>query len=126
VVRALCGLTVLAAVSLIASDLPRPFAWSSAVAVFAAGLWRAGREPGRKACAIVIAADGRATVDGLPVDDFSVDWRGSLAFLYWRDVAGSRQRRSFWPDTLPAGKRRELRLAAPPRPGTPAPSGMAH
>jgi toxin CptA len=126
VVRALCVLTVLAALSLIVSDLPRPLAWSSVAAVLAAGLWCAARESARKACAIVIAADGRATVDGLPVEDFSVDWRGSLAFLCWRDVAGRRQRRSFWPDTLPVGKRRELRLAAPSRPGTPRPSGMAH
>jgi len=126
VVSALCLLAALAAVSLMASDLPRPVAWLSAAAVFAAGLYRASRESRQRPCAIVIAADGRTTVDGHPVEGLDVQWRGSLAFLRWRDASGRMQRRSFWPDTLPAGKRRELRLAAPPRPGTPEPSGMAH
>jgi toxin CptA len=126
VVSALCVLAALAAASLMASELPRPVAWLSAAAVFAAGLWRARRESRQRPCSIVIAADDRTTVDGLPVESLDVQWRGSLAFLCWRDAVGRRQRRGFWPDTLPAGKRRELRLAAPPRPGAPGPSGMAH
>ena len=60
------------------------------------------------------------------MEDLDVEWRGALAFLRWRDAAGRTQRRGFWPDTLPAGKRRELRLAAPARPGAPELSGMAH
>ncbi|MBC7990151.1 MAG: hypothetical protein H7Y19_11290 [Luteimonas sp.] len=126
VVAALCLLPVLATFSLIASDLPRPVAWPSAVAVFAAGLRRASHESRRRACAIVIAADGRTTVDGQPVEDLDVEWRGTLACLRWRDAGGRTQRRGFWPDTLPAGKRRELRLAAPARPGAPGANGMAH
>ncbi len=126
VVAALCLLAALAAVSLIASDLPRSIAWPSAAIVFVAGLYRARLESRQPPCAIVIAADGRTTVDGQPVEDLDVEWRGALAFLRWRDAAGRMQRRGFWPDTLPAGKRRELRLAVPSRPGAPGANGMAH
>ncbi|HZF97715.1 MAG TPA: hypothetical protein VEY92_05645 [Pseudoxanthomonas sp.] len=57
--------------------------------------------------------DGRpASVDDLPVDAMRVAWRGPLAFARWQDRNGRIRRLAWWPDTLPAGKRRELRLAA--------------
>lgn len=54
-----------------------------------------------------------STVDGIPVQGLVLQWRGPLAFLGWRDADGRMQRLSWWPDTLPADLRRELRLAAP-------------
>jgi toxin CptA len=53
-----------------------------------------------------------ATLDGQPIDNVRLQWRGPLAFLFWRDRQGRPQRLSWWPDTLPAASRRELRLAA--------------
>jgi toxin CptA len=40
-----------------------------------------------------------------------VRWRGPLAFLRWRDPDGRARRLVFWPDTLPAAARGELKLA---------------
>jgi toxin CptA len=51
-------------------------------------------------------------LDGQPLDKAEVQWRGPLAFLVWWDRQGRPQRLSWWPDTLPAASRRELRLAA--------------
>ncbi|MEJ7746113.1 MAG: hypothetical protein WKF61_05045, partial [Luteimonas sp.] len=52
-------------------------------------------------------------LDGEPIDEVKLQWRGSLAFVSWRGKAGRIQRVSWWPDTLPPASRRELRLAAP-------------
>ena len=49
--------------------------------------------------------------EGQPIHEVQLQWRGPLAFLCWRDRAGQRQRLVWWPDTLPATRRRELRLA---------------
>jgi toxin CptA len=58
-------------------------------------------------------ADGTLPVlDGQALADARLHWRGSLAFLRWRDADGRRQHLSWWPDTLPPAQRRELRLAA--------------
>jgi toxin CptA len=123
---ALIVLTVLAACSLLASALPRSVAWPSALVAIMVGTRQLRRESRRTACPIVVAADGRATVDGAQVQGFAVDWRGPLAFAHWRDANGLSRRCSFWPDTLPGPRRRELRLAAAPRPGAPGAGGMAH
>ena len=122
----MCVLAVLVVPSLLASDLPRLTAWPLAMAALTAGAWSMAREMRRPACDIVIEADGRAIVDGQPVEAFAVAWRGPLAFLRWRDVEGCPQHRSFWPDTLPARQRRELRLAARERSVPPETGGMAH
>ena len=54
----------------------------------------------------VVTAEAERLRDLLPKTG-----RGPLAFLHWRDRHGHRHRASFWPDTLPAGMRRELKIA---------------
>jgi toxin CptA len=108
---ALALLGWLAAASLIASDLPAWMAWAGAPACVAWGLAVSVRAA-RAAPERIGLDQGRATCDGVPADGFRVDWRGPLAFAAWRDARGRRQCRAWWPDVLPPGRRRELRLAA--------------
>jgi len=105
----------LGAVSLLASDLPLAWGVPAAVPVVVAA-WRAARrEAARPPCTIGIATDGRVHLDGRPLRGARLQWRGSLAFLQWRE--GRRRRTlSWWPDTLPPDARRELRLAGPVAP----------
>ncbi|QOD90225.1 hypothetical protein H2514_08225 [Lysobacter sp. CW239] len=126
-IGSLSGLGLSAALSLLAADLPPLVAWPGAVVAMAYGMWLARREAGKPMVELCLR-DGVVTVDGEPVDRFQVDWRGSLAFVRWqaaphrdtRQRGGSPRRRRlvWWPDTLAAAERRELRLAAPPE--TPA------
>ncbi|MBA2237585.1 MAG: hypothetical protein H0W24_02625 [Lysobacter sp.] len=102
----------LAAVSAIASDLPRPLAWPLALAALGHGLRLAWCERRKPARAVVISEAARVRVDGVEVEGFAVQWRGPLAFVRWQDRAGATHRLAWWPDTLPAAARRELRLAA--------------
>jgi toxin CptA len=121
------GLGLSAALSLLAADLPPIIAWPGALLAMAYAAWVARREA-RKPTVELCIRDGVVTVDGEPVDRFRIDWRGSLAFVRWQGAQhrGSRQRGAsprmrrlvWWPDTLAAAERRELRLAAPPE--TPA------
>ncbi len=120
------ALAALAPLSVLASEMPRPIAVSVAILACIAGLMLARREARQPRLRIVIEAPDRVGIDDVPVQDFRVEWRGPLAFLSWRDGQGRRQRRSLWPDTLPAQLRRELRLAMPEtdagrRPDTMAP-----
>lgn len=109
----LVAFALLAPLAVLASEMPRAAAWPLALAAFVSGLCNAYREAGRPACDIVIAAgDAASTIDGRIARDLIVTWRGPLAFLRWRDEDGRIRRLAFWPDTLPAGQRRELRLAA--------------
>ncbi len=107
-------LGVLGAVSVLASEMPRPWAWPVAVAALAWGGWQAHSEGRRPRRAFWFPGNDRLpTVDGMPMQDAHVLWRGPLAFLRWREGAGRRWRHAaWWPDTLPAQQRRELRLAA--------------
>ena len=100
----------LGAFSLLVSDLPLTLGWPAAAFVLAIA-WRAARREARRpGHLLTIAADGRACLDGQPLDRARLQWRGPLAFLQWRD--GRRLRAlSWWPDTLPPDVRRELRLA---------------
>ena len=62
-----------------------------------------------------------ATIDGEEMNDLALQWRGSLAFLKWRDRQGRRRRLFGWPDNLDVAARRELRLAmAARKPARPA------
>lgn len=107
-------LGVLAAASVLASEMPRAFAWPVAVAALGRGAWQARREGRSARLAFWFPGSGRApAVDGKPMLEVRLDWRGPLAFLHWRERAGGRWRHAtWWPDTLPAARRRELRLAA--------------
>ena len=122
----LWALVVLAPLSLLASDLPRSLAWPGA---FAAAAWamfearRYRRQPPRRLT--IPAGRGIANCDDVRIDGLQLAWRGPLAFLQWRDAQGRRQRASFWPDTLPAGTRRELKLAMQRRQAAAGAASMA-
>lgn len=71
---------------------------------------RERRKPARE---LVFPGDGEPVrVDGVPIQGVQVRWRGPLAFVSWTAPGGGRRRLSWWPDTLPRERRRELRLAA--------------
>ncbi len=107
------ALSLLAPFSLLASDMPRAFAWPLAALVAVVGIVDAGRHARAPRAALVIpGGHGQPTCDGQPMQALDIAWRGPLAFLRWRDPAGQARRLVFWPDTLPAASRRELRLAA--------------
>jgi len=119
-------LGLLAAAALIGSEIPGPLAWPAGFVAFGHGLWLGRREllwPTRSL--LIPARDGAALLDGVVMADFDVQWRGPLAFVRWRDAQGRRQRMQFWPDTLPAHARRELRLALINHTPAPAAGSMA-
>ncbi|PPU94563.1 hypothetical protein [Xanthomonas albilineans] len=123
---ALSLLGVLAPLSILGSDLPRGVAWSAALLALFYALVLLRREAGRLPRIVLIPAGaGTATVDGTPVTALQVHWRGPLAFLRWRDAQGRLRHLAWWPDTLPAPARRELRLAAQAHAASSAPPQMA-
>ena len=113
VLAALLSLGVLAACSLLASEMPAPVAWPAALAALAWATWCARREARRPAQSFVFRGGAPVLVDGVAAGGLVLQWRGPLAFAHWRDGDGRIRRRSWWPDTLPPARRRELRLAAP-------------
>ena len=113
VVAALLSLGGLAACSLLASEMPAFAAWPAALATLAWAARCARREAGRQAQSFVFRGGAPVLVDGVAVEGMVLQWRGPLAFAHWRDRDGRVRRRSWWPDTLPPARRRELRLAAP-------------
>lgn len=103
---------MLAAAAILGSEVPRLAAWPCALAAGGYGAWLARGELRRRYRGLIIpAGDAAAMLDGVPMRDFDLEWRGPLAFARWRDAQGARQRLHFWPDTCPAPARRELRLA---------------
>ncbi|WP_342315599.1 hypothetical protein [Lysobacter sp. FW306-1B-D06B] len=123
--RALFILGLLAALGVIASEMPLGWSIPLALAAMAEGLRLSRREAVRPMRVLVLAGEGRAMVDGLPVDALDLHWRGPLAFLRYRDATGRRQRLAWWPDTLPSRERRELRLALPVQTAAQPPRSMA-
>ncbi len=107
-------LGLLAAASLLICEMPRAFAWPGAVLALARGLWLAHTHGAQSERTFWFPGDdGPPTVDGALLHDAQLRWRGPLAFLRWRESPGGRwQHAAWWPDTLPARARRELRLAA--------------
>jgi len=124
-VAALLALSVLAAIAVLACELPWVVSLPTAVSALLHGAWLARREFRRSALELVIPDSSPATINGMPVSDLQVHWRGSLAFLQWRDAAGRRQRRQGWPDNLGAAARRELRLAMATRAPAHSPRSVA-
>jgi toxin CptA len=122
----LLALGALAAFCVLASEMPRALAWPMAAAALAhgAGIARGyRRQPAR-----IFVLRGHPLVievDGVAVRAWRLRWRGPLAFLGWRDAAGRAHHCSWWPDTLPPGRRRELRLAATAGPAAPAAPSVA-
>lgn len=111
---ALALITTLAVFSILASEMPRPAAWPLCALAAGYGAWTIRRETLKPPRELVFPNDYAAPVrvDGQAVDKVVVHWRGPLAFVQWRDARGRAGRLSFWPDILPAARRRELRLAA--------------
>jgi len=114
---ALLILSLLAPLSVLGSDLPRRLSWPLAIAAAGWGLRLARREAGRAPRRLVLSdpETGTDTLDGQPLARCEIAWRGPLAFLHAVDREGRRQRLAWWPDTLPAARRRELRLAVAAR-----------
>ena len=109
---ALSILGVLAPLSVLASGLPAPVAWSVALIAGLHGAWIVRRYLGAQPRHLHIPATGEARCEELPMIDLRVRWRGPLAFMDWRvSPNGRRQRLVFWPDRLDVATRRELRLA---------------
>lgn len=108
----LIALAMLAPLALLASALPRALAWPLALLALGHGLhaWRRQR---RLAPRQLLWPGGPRlpSCDGRPMHGLRAHWRGGLVLLQWRDADGRRRSAVFWPDTLPAAARRELRLA---------------
>ncbi|ALN58387.1 hypothetical protein GLE_3040 [Lysobacter enzymogenes] len=121
---ALAALGLLAGVAALASELPAHLGWP--VAALAAG-WGAAlarrelRRPPRR----LRLAGARAWLDDAPIAQAGLYWRGPLARLEFRDAQGRRGRLLWWPDSLDAHGRRELRLAAAVAIDAPAPRSVA-
>jgi hypothetical protein len=113
VIGALLALGPSAAWAVLASAMPRLVAWPLAASAVAHGFHRAWRESRSPRLALFFPGNELpVTLEGLPIDKAEVRWRGPLAFLRWQDRQGRTMRLSWWPDTLPPARRRELRLAA--------------
>lgn len=121
----LWGLSLLAPLALLQSGLPGMLAWP-----LAGGAWlwatrerRAYRSaPPRR---LWVTADASLQVDGHPQSQWRVHWRGRLAFIAWRAYDGRCHVLAFWPDTLDAAARRELKLATPTAASVSPAVGMA-
>ncbi len=122
---ALAVLGALAGVALIGSEMPLPLSVPLALLAAWEGLRLARREYLRPTRSLVIGGDGAATLDGQEITGLIVEWRGPLAFMRFADSAGRPGRLAWWPDTLPARSRRELRLAAPVKAAAHPPPSMA-
>lgn len=119
---ALIGL--LAAAAVCASELPlRLYAPAAALAA-GWGAWSARRELARPPRRLRLAG-ARAWLDEAPIAQPRLYWRGPLARLEFRAADGRRGRLLWWPDTLDAHGRRELRLAAAVALPAPSPRSMA-
>jgi len=118
-------LVLLACVGAWMSALPLVLAGPLGLVVLVAGAgrwrWLAGRPRQR----LLIRPRGPNCVDGLPVADLRVAWRGPLARVSWRRGPGRCHALLFWPDTLPPPRRRELRLATCRRAVSSPPPAMA-
>ena len=120
--RLLCAahgaLALLAGISLFLSALPRLACGLGAVAILVSAFISIRRMATRPAQVLRIAGDGSWAVllcVGRPPRLFSrvrLGLRGPMACLQAADAAGRSVQWNWWPDTLPAAARRQLRLAS--------------
>ena len=118
-------LAVLSPLCLLACGLSRWLAWPLAVVAMLHAVREARRYRRLPVQVVVVSAELPLQVDGQAFDRWRLHWRGSLAFVAWRDARGRRQALAFWPDTLSMQQRRELRLATPAGAGISPAVGMA-
>lgn len=107
---ALILLGALGGVSAWVSELPQSLSLPIAGLALIWAIVSANRELRRPTRPLVIRG-GRATLAGEAIADLRLHWRGWLARLDFTGPGGRRQRLLWWPDTLDATARRELRLA---------------
>ena len=117
---------LLAPLSILVSGMPAWAAWPLATLMLAHALWLARNEQRKPVRNVFFPGnDLTVKVDGEPVDQARVEWRGPLSFVSWKAVDGRRHRLSWWPETLPPARARELRLAANAMDTAPHRSAMA-
>jgi toxin CptA len=114
---ALACLGGLAAMSLWMSALPLAGKLPLAAMALAFGLAQARREACRPGFSVRITSDETGLVairaqGRQPLGSASIGVRGPLAWVAGRGDDGRLQRILWWPDTLPAGARRALRLVS--------------
>lgn len=123
---ALVLLGLLAAGAAVVSEMPARAAWLLAAACLLHGIsnaWRSLQPPAQ-----MLVWNGRSgvvTLDGTVLAVPSLSWRGPIAVLRWRGPDARARTLVWWPDTLPAPRRRELRLAAGEGAAAAAPGSMA-
>ena len=123
---ALIALGLLSACSVLASEMPRAMAWPLAIAAGGYGSWLARHEHRRPPRQLLWpVGDMPVTLDGEPMQRVQLLWRGPLAFLRWRTSDGHAGHLGWWPDTLSAVQRRELRLAVQRSPAAQPGTSMA-
>lgn len=98
------------AAGLLASDLQPPLSWFTAPVAVVEGLRLARGHLRRKPRSLVRAGDG-LTLDGQMLRAPVLHDRGPVVVLHARLDDGAAARLAWFPDTLPPGLRRELRLA---------------
>ena len=80
----------------LASEMPRMAAWPLACVAAIAGLRAALREARKPMRHFEVpAGQGRALLDGTPLAEAVLSWRGPLAFLRWRESERETERRLF-------------------------------
>lgn len=125
-IAALLTLAMSAPIAVIGSEMPRALAWPLSIVALGYGAWLARREWAQPGRAVVWPPGVEPiTINDVPVHDVHLQWRGPLAFLRWRDNDACVRRLVWWPDTLPAMQRRELKLAAQARESAQATASMA-
>ncbi len=106
-------LGVAAAIALMSCALAWSWAIPTGITVLAHSLWSACkglRQPPRQLLVGGMPASSTVSVDGQVLAGVELLQRGPLLMLRWRQ-AGRYDSLLFWPDTLSATQRRELRLA---------------
>lgn len=100
-----------AAVALWLSDLPAWLQTIGSLTCLARAGWLARHLRRRPHRQLLWPARGAVLLDGEPIDAPRLHWRGPWVFVHWRE-GSRRQALAWWPDTLDATRRRELRLVA--------------